>query len=85
MNTYLALAAAKGGFHWTSGETVVVIAVILIFAGVTLGKRMGNAGLALLAEAVLVFAGTLLIISAFPYKILGAIWKISSHKLGIPA
>lgn len=76
-------AAASSGA--TFGEIIVLVSLILVAAGIILGKKIDNVFLSIVIQLLFILGAGILIAAAYPHKLLVPLYHISGGKLGIPA
>lgn len=85
MGHFIAVApAAATGSGVSFGEIIVLVSLILVAAGIVLGKRIENIFLSIIIQLVFILGAGILIAAAYPKYLLVPLYHISKGKLGIP-
>lgn len=84
MGHFIAATAGGKSSGVTFGEIIILVSLILVAAGVILGKKVENVFLSILIQLVLVLGAGVLIAAAYPQKLLVPLYHLSGGKLGIP-
>lgn len=81
MYTIAAAAASKGV---SFGEIIILVSLLMIVAGIVLGRRIENTFLSMIVQLALILGAGVLLAAAYPQKLLVPLYHISGGKLGIP-
>lgn len=85
MNHLIALAPAGGkGGGISFGEIMILISLIMVAAGVLLGKKIENIFLSVIVQLVFILGAGVLLAAAYPVKLLVPLYHLTGGKLGIP-
>lgn len=84
MHHYTAAAKAAAANSVSFGEIMILVALVMVAAGLILGRKIENALLSIVIQLVLILGAGVLVAAAYPDKLLKPLYHVSGGKLGIP-